>query len=302
MEKKRRRRGSPLGAVLLILIGGILLLNVLGTLEWSIWWSVLRLWPLLLVAAGLELLLGRSRVGALLSTILVLVVAIGALWLMSSGAIGGALTTEQIQQPLGDSTRASIYVEPVVGTLRIGAAAESANLIEGTVSLGKGEEIEQELAQVAGVATYTLRTEGTTWTAFPGGWDQTRVWELDLSPGASLSLEAEMAVGDSEITLTGLTMEGLKTDMGLGRIKVVLPATGRFRVSVSQGLGVVEIVIPKGMAVRIETDTGLAGRRMPDDLVKEEELYTSPGFADATDRVEIDAAVAMGMLTVRYQE
>jgi hypothetical protein len=302
MARRRQVRRSPLGAVLLLLVGGILLLNVLGTLEWSIWWSVLKLWPLLLIAAGLDLLLSRSMLGALLSTIVVLVLAVAALWLMSSGAIGGELVTEQIQKPLGESTRASISIEPVVGTLRIGAAAESANLVEGTVSLGEGEEIVQKLAEVAGVATYTLSTEETSWNAFPGGWDQTRVWELGLSPGASLSLEADMAVGNYELDLTGLAVESLHAEMGLGRIKVVLPATGRFDVSVSQGLGAVEIVVPKGMAVRIETDTALAGRRMPDDLVKEEEFYTSPGYADATNRAEIDAAVAMGMLTVRYQE
>ncbi len=302
MDRKRRRRSSPLGAVLLLLIGGILLLNALGTLEWSIWWSVIRLWPLLLIAAGLDLLLGRSKLGGLIATILVLALAVGALWLMSSGAIGGDLVTQPIQVPLGDSTRASITVEPVVGTLRIGAAAESANLVEGSVSRGKDEKIEPKLAHAGGVATYSLSAEGNSWNGFPGGWDQSRVWELALSPGASLSVVAEMAVGDSEIDLTGLTMEFLKADMGLGRIKVVLPATGRFDLSISQGVGVVEIVIPKGMAVRIETDTALADRQMPDDLVKDEEFYTSPGYANATDRVEIDAAVAVGMLTVRYQE
>jgi len=263
---------------------------------------VIRLWPLLLVAAGLELLLGRSKLGGLLATILVLALAVGALWLMDSGAIGADLVKEQIQKPLGESTRASITVEPVVGTLRIGAAVESANLIEGSVSLGRKEEVEQRLAEVGGVATYSLSAEGTSWNAFPGGWDESRVWELALSPGASLSVVAEMAVGNSEIDLTDLTMEHLKADMGLGRIMVVLPATGRFDLSISQGLGLVEIVIPRGMAVRIETDTALAGRQIPDDLVKEEEFYTSPGYANATDRVEIDAAVAVGMLTVRYQE
>ncbi len=302
MDRKRRRRSSPLGAVLLLLIGGILLLNALGTLEWSIWWSVIRLWPLLLIAAGLDLLLGRSKLGGLIATILVLALAVGALWLMSSGAIGGGLVTQPIQVPLGDSTRASITVEPVVGTLRIGAAAESANLVEGSVSRGKDEKIEPKLAQAGGAATCSLSAEGNSWNGFTGGWDQSRVWELALSPGASLSLTVDMAVGDSEIDLTGLTMEFLKADMGLGRIKVVLPATGRFDLSISQGVGVVEIVIPKGMAVRIETDTALAGRQMPDDLVKDEEFYTSPGYANATDRVEIEAAVAVGMLTVRYQE
>jgi len=237
-----------------------------------------------------------------LATVLVLVVAVAALWLMATGAIGSNLVTEQIQQPLGDIDRASVSIEPVVGTLRVEAAAETANLVEGTVRLGKSEEVRDSLSQEGGVATYVLSAESNSWDAFPGGWDQTRVWELGLSPGASLSLNADMAVGDSELDLTGLTMEDLNAEMGMGRVKLVLPSTGQFAVSVTQGLGVVEIVIPKGMAVRIETDTAMAGRRMPDDLVKNEEVYLSADYATAADRVEIEAAVAVGMLIVRYQE
>ena len=104
------------------------------------------------------------------------------------------------------------------------------------------------------------------------------------------------------LDLTGLTLEDLRAEMGVGRIKVILPATGKFAAKLSQGVGVLEIIIPDGMAVRIETDTALAGHQMPGDLVKNEEVYTSPGYATAANRVEIDASVAIGMLTVRYQE
>ena len=112
MEKKKRKRGSPLGAVLLILIGVILLLNVFGVLDWSIWWSLLRLWPVLLIAAGLELLLGRWKWGSLLATILVVAVVVAALWLTSAGVTTSGLVTEQIRQPLGDATRADVSIEP----------------------------------------------------------------------------------------------------------------------------------------------------------------------------------------------
>ena len=168
--------------------------------------------------------------------------------------------------------------------------------------MGKGEELQEDFSQQGDTATYTLGTKTTSWNAFPSGFDDARIWELGLSPGASLSLNTDMGVGDTDLDLTGLTLEELDAGMGMGRIKVVLPATGQFTVKLSQGIGVVEIVIPEGMAVRIQTDTALVVRQLPDDLVKQEEFYTSPGYATATNRVEIDAGVAIGLLTVRYQE
>jgi hypothetical protein len=299
---KRRRNSSPLGAVLLILVGGVLLLNVFDVLDWSIWWSIVRLWPLLIVAAGLELLLGRWRLGALLATILVIALAAGSLWLLSTGVIATGMETSQISQPLGDATHADVSIDPVVGQLRLDAAPEAANLVEGEIRHGTNEDIQESFSQEGDTATYNLSTGSGSWGAFPGGWDQSRAWELSLSPGASLALIADMAAGDNTLDLTGLTLEGLNAEMGVGRLKVTLPATGQFAAKVSQGVGVVEIVIPKGMAVRIETDTALAGRQMPDDLVKDEEVYSSPDYATAANRVEIEASVAIGLLKVRYQE
>lgn len=302
MEKKRKRRGSPLGAVILILIGVILLLNVLGMLEWSIWWSILRLWPVLLIAAGLELLLGRWRWGALLSTILVVGVVVVALWLTSAGITISETETAEIRQPLGNATRAEISINPGVGALHLGAASESASLVEGTIQKTGNEAIQEDFSQQGGTAIYSLGTKITSWNAFPGGLDDGRLWDLDLTPGASLALDADMGVGDTELDLVGLNLEALSVDMGVGRIKIILPATGQFEAKLSGGVGLVEIVIPEGMAVRIEADTALAARELPADLVKYEEYYTSPGFSGAANRVEIDAGVAIGLLTVRYQE
>ena len=299
---KRRRNASPLGAVLLIFVGGVLLLNAFDVLDWSIWWSIVRLWPLLIVAAGLELLLGRWRLGALLATILVMALAAGSLWLLSTGVIATGMETAQISQPLGDATRADVSIDPVVGELRLKAAPEAANLVEGEIRHGTNEDIQESFSQEGDTATYNLSTGSGSWGTFPGGWDQSRAWELSLSPGASLTLSADMAVGDSALDLTGLTLDDLNAEVGVGRLKVTLRATGQFAAKLSQGVGVVEIVIPAGMAVRIDTDTALAGRQVPDDLVKDEEVYSSPGYATAANRVEIEASVAIGLLKVRYQE
>lgn len=302
MEEKKRKRGSPLGAALLLLIGVVLLLNVLGVLDWSIWWSVLRMWPILLIAAGLELLLGRWRWGSLLATILVVAVLVIALWLAAAGITTSSLETTEIRQPLGDASRADVSINPGVGDLRLGSALESANLIEGTIRKGKNEEIQESLSQQGGSALYKLSTKLASWNAFPGAIDDSRLWELGLSPAAALSVDAEVGVGNAELDLAGLDLEKLSAEMGVGRIKVVLPAEGQFAANLSQGVGIVEIIVPRGMAVRIKADTALAGRQLPDDLVKQEEIYTSPGYATAADRVEIDVGVAIGMLTVRYQE
>ncbi len=63
-ERRVRQHGDHtegvVWGVFLILGGGVLLLNTLVIVPWSFWESVWRFWPILLVLAGLEIILGKS--------------------------------------------------------------------------------------------------------------------------------------------------------------------------------------------------------------------------------------------------
>ena len=88
-ESKRRdrpgqhRRVSLVGPVILIGLGVVFLLNNMGVLAWSVWDVIFRLWPVLLIAVGLEIILSRlSPWGSLLALALTVIIIAGALWLL----------------------------------------------------------------------------------------------------------------------------------------------------------------------------------------------------------------------------
>jgi hypothetical protein len=114
----KRRRGSLVVPILLILIGMLLLLdnlNIISGIDWSTIW---KLWPIVLIAIGLEIILGRRvSFGAIL--LLVLVVVIGGAvigWSLIGGT--GDRTTERVTFPMGGTER---YVGSVSGGSRPGA-------------------------------------------------------------------------------------------------------------------------------------------------------------------------------------
>jgi len=67
----------------IILIGVILLLNNLNILEWSVWYDIFRLWPLLLVSLGISLIFRRR-----LSWLAPLVIVVGIIIGVSAGYMG----------------------------------------------------------------------------------------------------------------------------------------------------------------------------------------------------------------------
>jgi hypothetical protein len=299
---ERKRRVSLAGSVILISLGIILLLNNLGLLERSVWEVIFRLWPVLLIVWGLEILIGRRSVwGSLLALVLILAVLAGALWLFGAGiGTGRAFTSEDVRQALDGATQAEVVIAPAVGTLDIEALPESASLVEGVIRLGRGERATPEFAVEDGTATFTLRSEGVALGPFIGSWDDQRGWDLGLSPDVPLQLEVSLGVGKSDVDLTGLTVSDLEVSMGVGQTTVILPGEGHFQAEIDGAIGQTIVVIPAGLAARIHVDTGLAGSQLPDEYQRRDDVYTSPGYESADNRVNLKVSQAIGNITIRH--
>jgi hypothetical protein len=302
---ERRQRVSLIGPVILIGLGVVFLLNNMGVLAWSVWDVIFRLWPILLIAAGLEIILNRlSAWGSLLAVVLTVVIFAGALWLLGPDmGTAQAVTGEEISQALGEATQARVIIEPGIGSLNIEALPESAEamssaLVEGVVGVGRGRRVNRRFAVAGGTATFILQTEGTTFDPFIG-WDDQWSWDLGLAPEVPLGLEVNLGVGLADIDLTGLAVSDLEVSMGIGRTIVTLPDEGRFYAKIEGAIGETVVVIPSGMAARIRVDTGLSVHDLPESYQQRDDVYTSPDYASADDRVDLEVGQAIGKVTVR---
>jgi hypothetical protein len=307
-EKRDVRRGGLVGPVILIGLGVVFLLNNLGILSWSMWDVIFRLWPVLLIAAGLDIIIGRrSAWGSLLALALTLIVLAGALWLFGAYArTGQAGLGEEIRQTLDGATEAEVVIAHSVGTLRVesllASRAESANLIEGTIRPGRGEKVARDFAIEGEKATFTLRSEGVSVGPFPGGWGGQWTWNLGLNSDIPLDLEISLGVGQSDVDLRDLMVSELDMDMGIGQTTVTLPEEGRFWARIDGAIGQTTIRIPEGLAVRVHVDTGLAARQLPHNYRCRDDVCTSPGYESAEDRVDLDVSQAIGNVAVRQIE
>lgn len=302
MEQPRRRHhGGLVGPTVLIGLGVLLLLNTLNIISWSIWEMLLRLWPVLLIGWGLELLLGRRSIwGSLLAVVLTLAILAGAAWLMIGRAGGETLPGEEVALPLGQATEATVVLMPAVGELQVSAAPDSSsNLLVGTVRPLQGERVAQDVTRAGDTLSVTLRSTGTSFMpAFgsaEGGWD------LRLGPNVPLRLSTTMGAGRTELRLTGLTLRSLNVSTGVGESVVVLPAEGRFRAELDGAIGEITVIVPAGLGVRVVLDTALSGWDVPDDYRCEEDICTSPNYEDAVNRVGLEVGMAIGSVTIRSE-
>lgn len=305
MEERRytRRRGGFVWPLILISAGVIFLLNNMGLLSWNVWDGLWRMWPVLLIAIGLDILFGRrSGIGSLIALVLIVAVIGGAVWFAATQVpflTGQTLTTNQIAQQLGDATSADVQINFSVGSLRIGALRDSGNLIEGTIGAGPGETITSDYHVDGSVARYQLKSQGAPFVPFgPRRYDQS--WRLDLSSSVPMALRVSTGVGEASLDLSGLKVTDLNVSSGVGQTQIQLPAQGQLRARVSGGIGQVIVTIPEGMAARIHGSAGLGGLTVSSRFLSQGGgQYVSANYATAQDRIDLDVSGGIGQVVVR---
>ncbi len=296
----RQRTGGLVGPLILVAVGVIFLLSNLGLLGWSAWELILRFWPVILIAVGLEVLIGRhSLVGSLITLVVVIAMVGALLWLVPVRAVvGTAVSTETISQPLDGARRANVEISFGAGNVRIGALSDSELLIQGTALADEGTRLEQSFQVSGDTANYRLRTHsvgpGQFWLQSGG-----QNWDLKLNGDVPIDLKLNGGVGTSDLDLSQLTLSGLDANLGVGRTTITFPATGQLRAIIDGGVGEATLVVPRGVAVRAEVDAGIGGVSVPPEYRKEGDVYISPDYPGSENRLDLAVNGGVGRIEIR---
>lgn len=294
----RRRRPSIVFPLILIVFGTVFLLNNLGLLNWDLWTAIARLWPLLIIAIGLDLIISRrSPFSLFLSLVVVLgivAIALAALFWFDPGR---EVIRETLVYPLDGASHGVVEVRFAVGELRIGSTADPAALIEGTIDVPEGVALGQrEFRRIGDQVQFSL-SDYHFGPAVPGPRFPRR-WDLRLTREVPLRLRVETGVGASHIDLRDIRATDLEIKTGVGKTELTTPASGVLRAAVEAGIGEVVITIPRAMAARIRVSTGIGRVDVTGDFTREGDVYTSPQFELSADRIELSAKGGIGQLTV----
>jgi hypothetical protein len=262
-------RGSLFWGLMLVVLGGLLLMQTMGLLPQSFnVWSIF--WPLLLIFLG---------VGALLR-------ATGRSWRSTAAA-------DTLRLPLEGCRRASIKINHGAGELLIDDRASTDELINGSFVGGVDHQVRRGVDD-AGVV---LKVPSQNIPMFSG---EALNWTVGLNPNIPISLDLEVGASKNILNLTNLQVKGLKLQTGASATEISLPArAGETQVEVHSGMAGVDIRVPDGVSARIRARGGLYElnvdtNRFPNAGGE----YRSPDYDMAANRVDIDVETGMGGIKV----
>lgn len=308
----REQRPSLAWPILLIGAGILLLLTNLNILPGSSWQLVARLWPLVLIVLGIDVLIGRrSTLGMVLSALVTLALVAGVILVMllapAVPALGDLFApvepqSQAIQAPLGSARFARATIDWSSGTNRLAALPPgSSSLIEGEVDYygdlvfdveGEGERASILLDSRGTVAGFTVLSF------------EDMEWDVSLNPDVIYDLSMDSGSGGYEFDLSDLQLSDFFLDSGSGAAEVHLPE-GSYRASFDSGSGSLTITLPAEAAVRLAFDAGSGELQLGSEFQVislgpgEDGNWQTANYETAEERIILDIDGGSGSIQIR---
>lgn len=322
------RRGPSLWAIILIAVGVIWLLaqaNVITSEHLSV---LFRVWPIVLIGLGLELLVGRQSYG--LSSLIVLgTIALLIVLMLAGPSLGLASSTEvtaaHYTEPLDNASSAQITVGVGVGDLHLDPLNDSAALFDADIHYIGQTRYDSTLS--GDRKSITLNND----TGTSGGINvfdlfsllnnNSRArWNVGISPEVPVALNLSAGTGSATLNLSRLDLTSLSVNSGTGSVTLTLPAnelrydatistgTGSLTIDATQsnavgmqinsGTGSVTIDLPDDAPIRLDAETGTGSISVAsflsrtssesDSFVGEQGIWESASYANASESARID--------------
>lgn len=305
-----------LGPAILIALGVIFLLNSLEIVPWSVWGTLGRFWPLILVLIGVEIILRQTRAGWAVSLVASLAVVVLAVGLVAGAAqlgwvndlalpvgdrVQGVSLAEQasVSRDLNGIREARASIDFGAGKLVLNSLSDAPDkLVVVDYSVGAVGHVPRLNVSQSG-AQGNLRISGGQDFQF-GRRPEADQWNVHLSPDVPLDLALKLGAAEGNVDLAGLKIKTLQLDVGASNLTVSFPAgAGSSRATVNAGAASLTLEIPAGVGARIVSESGLASINASSRYTKSEGVFTTSDYQTAANRLDIDLKAGVSSVNIK---
>ncbi len=293
------KRDGWIGPLVLLGLGTVLLLGNLHYLNYSGFALLLRLWPILLIAIGLDVVFGhRGSIWSNLFRVMVGLLLVGGIvWLAAlSPTFSIGMKTVPYEQSLDQATQSELRFSVAAGELIVTGGADKDLLVSGTAGLPKEMNLSPNYsAPNNGRSSLTLEGNGVVIVPIN---TNINPWDFDINSEIPIDLQAEVGVGELRIDLTDTKVSKIDTELGIGQTILTLPAGEDVDGVVEGAIGSLVIRIPEGSNVLINMDKALVGTSIPAGYVRDHDVIRSIESAPGASQITLNVELAIGGLVI----
>ncbi len=257
MENPRRAH-SLFWPILLVGIGITWLLVNLGIIPAFNPVQLLKLWPIILIVLGIDLILGRRYPWA--GTLIGLLAVAGIVtFLIMSPKLGyepaAQTKSETFTEMVGDATSSKIYIESSSAPVKVYPLSGGDELVHAVITHRSIFNFD-----VSGTSNRYVRMSETSDSSSWLSWDITAdrlAWDIGLAEGIPTEFIFNGGSGKIDVDLSSIDLTSLRADLGSGASDFILPAAdAEYTAEIDSGSGSVGIDIQDGATLTLELSGG----------------------------------------------
>jgi hypothetical protein len=299
--------------VLLIALGSVVVAADLGLVAESTIRDALGLWPLILIALGIGIVVRRTRysLGAWLVAAALPGLAIGGLF-----AAGPRLAIDCLaegRQPL--ETASGQFEAAATVNVRAGCGSLHASTEPGPSWRIEAADPTNAVATI-GASQNLLSIDAGSRGHWDGDIDRTTTWRLTLPTSTIDVLDLTMNAGESDVDLDGarigslrltanaaeMSVDASSAELGdlsatvdLGSMSILLPAGADIVGSLDVNLGELKVCLPEGLGLRVTQGDDLGEVRY-EGRTQDRGAWQSPDYEQAVHQADLLVNVSLGSL------
>jgi len=291
----------PIGfGIFLLCIGIIWVLVNLGVITWSIFDSLLVLWPLILVVIGVVVVFRENAIVRIVAWLLFLAVIVSYSYYTKSDTGNGntSARSDKVAVEKLDQTRFG-NLKLSLGGIRLNVDSDTANLLDAEVEDPYVQNtIDYKNDKETAVLDFSRNRRGFfagikhLGKEYDGEFHLNRdvVWDMDVKVGAA----------GGTIDLSEIKVRNMDVDAGACNLEMIFGSSyDTTNVKIDAGASKLKLVFPGTAGVRIKVD-GLLSKEDLDRLgwERREGFYESPNYSEAESKIDLDIDMGAGKLLV----
>jgi hypothetical protein len=271
-------------------------LAILGSsLNWwgnEFWLNIWRLWPLILIFAGLELVTQGYPWQPIVMLAAVLVSGFLAYDLLANktpvvnwgNRTTAQVTKSDISVDAGDAKEADVAIK--TGAVQLSVDGTTNKLVEGNLTSNVSNvEVNQNVSN--GKANVEISTPGIKDLWLVGHFQNSL--KLFLSKTLPINLSVDSGASSVGLNLRDINLSGLTIKSGASSIGVQLGTMVKdgAKVNVDAGAASIDMTVPTSYGVRIISKSGLSSQNFNGFSKVSVDTWESNGYAESTKKMEV---------------
>lgn len=285
--------------LLLIAVGGLILASNFGFVDVK-WPNVWRLWPLIVISAGLSIMSFKNIIWQVLMVLLT-ILSVGAItWVAVSDDLNfGIISSQQVSIKKLSSDVAMAEVNLKTGVSKISVDSDNQSEIAKVRLSDSLAKLEKTSTQIGDIQQIELFTNNQS-ALFSENMQSD--WNVQLNRTLPMSLNIDAGASDINADVSNVKLKQMNFKAGASSLSLKLGSIeNNTEVNIDAGASSVIVKIPAKVGVRLKIEGGLSSKQLADLTETSKGIYQSANASSSSKLINITAKVGVSTFTIeRY--